>query len=182
MASNEVKDSNSSSQALRTPRPFSGTQLRPSYSETELGTPSGEVVFNYRRQDHGREEDQVYLPPGRKSPRMSLSEENPEGPRKTPGSGRMGMLEEMLASVGNLRGELERQMTTLTKSNRETTRSMDVPGLTGTAPGIGGGESPVRQRVVGHVGWGNSSHTEGIRRGFQIIIVMSRFQRLWEPG
>ena len=92
---------NSSLRALQTPRPFSGTQLRQSYSATELGTPSGEIVFNFRRQDHGRDqEDQADLPLGGNSPRLPFIRDHSE-PEKTVHSGRMGMLNDILASVGN---------------------------------------------------------------------------------
>ena len=56
----------------QTARPFLGTQLRQSCSATELGTPSGEVVFNFRRQGH-RREDQADLPLGGNSPKLSFT-------------------------------------------------------------------------------------------------------------
>ena len=83
MISGEQHDSGSSSGAPRTPRPFLGTQLRSSYSATELGTPSGEIVFNFRRQDHGRtQEDQADLTLGGESPRLPFTGDHSE-PGKT---------------------------------------------------------------------------------------------------
>lgn len=153
MISEEVQDSGSSSGTSRTPRPFSGTQLRPSYSAVELGTPSGEVIFNFRRQDHGRaHEDQANLTLGGESPRLPFTGDHSE-PGKTTRSDRMGVLTEMLASVGNLRGDIMKEMATLTQgSGRETTRSTEVQGPAGQDPGTGEITmgSPSRTRVVGH--------------------------------
>ena len=146
------------SDVSRTPRPILGTQLRPSYSAAELGTPSGEVEFNFGRQDHGRvKEDQVDLLLGRNSPKLPFTGDHSE-PKKTVYSDRMGMSKGMLASVGNLRGDTEKEMATLTRGScRETTRSTEVQRLAG--PNLGTGEltmgSPGRARVVGHAGSGS---------------------------
>ena len=152
MISREQQDSDSNSGASRTPRPFSGTQLRSSYSATELGTPSGEVVFNFRRQDQRRtQEDQAELTLGGESPRLPFTGDHSE-PGKTARSDRLGVLTEMLASVGNLRGDIMKEMATQTRGScRETTRSTEVQGPAGQDPGTGEiTGSPRRTRVVDH--------------------------------
>lgn len=58
-----------SSSSMQTPRLISGTQPRPSYSVAELGTPSGEVVFNFGRRGL---EDQANLPLGGSHPGCQL--------------------------------------------------------------------------------------------------------------
>ena len=142
----------------RTPRPILGTQLRLSYSAAELGTPSGEVEFDFGCEDHGRvKEDQVDLLLGRNSPKLPFTGDHSE-PKKTVYSDRMGMSKGMLASVGNLRGDTEMEMATLTRGScRETTRSTEVQRLAG--PNLVTGEltmgSPGRARVVGHAGSGS---------------------------
>ena len=99
MMSNEEAQNTSSLRVLQTPRTFSGTHLRQSYSATELKTTSGEVVFNFRHKDHGRDkEDQVDLPLGENSPSLPFTRDHSE-PEKTVYSGRMGMLNDMLAFV-----------------------------------------------------------------------------------
>ena len=64
----------------------------------------------------------------------------------------------MLASVGSLGGDIEKEMATLTRGScRETTRSTEVQRLAG--PNLGTGEltmgSPGRARLVGHAGSGS---------------------------
>ena len=66
----------------QTARPFLGTKLRQSCSATKLGTPSGEVVFNFRRQGH-RREDQADLPLGRNSSKLSFTRGETSEPEKT---------------------------------------------------------------------------------------------------
>lgn len=70
------------------------------------GTPSEEVVFNLRRRGQRREQDQADLPLGGNPPRLSFTRGGTSEPGKTVHSDRMGMLEKMLASVGDLRGIL----------------------------------------------------------------------------
>ena len=143
------------SDVSRTPIPILGTQLRPSYSIAELGRPSGEVEFNFGRQDHGRvKEDQVDLLLGRNSPKLPFTGDH-SAPKKTVYSDRKGMPKDMLAFMGNLRGDTEKEMANLTQGTcRETTRSTKVQRLADL--NLDTGEltmgSPGRARVVGHAG------------------------------
>ena len=100
----------------QTARPFLGTQLCQSCSATELGTPSGEVVFNFRKPGHRR--DQADLPHGGNSPKLSFTRGETSEPEKTVHSDRMGKLEKMLGSVGNLWEERVQEMTTVTRGSR----------------------------------------------------------------
>lgn len=142
-----------SSTSVQTPRPVSGTQPRLSYSLAELGTPSGEVVFNFGRQTQGDiVEGQEVLPLGGKSPRLSSAEEA-LGSRKSPWSHRIGVLKEMLASAGTLKENIITEMATLMGGSRR---------LATRYVGVGDGEnqpirgekssSPIMSRVAGHAG------------------------------
>ena len=144
-------------------RPFSGTQLRQSCSATELGTPSGEVILNLRRQRQRREQDQADLPLGGNPPMLSFIRGGSSEPEKTVHSDRMGMLEKMLASVGDLRGEIEREMTTLTRGSRcDTARSAGVQVLAGPNRGTAEERDSGAARVVGHTG--SRSRSPGLFR------------------
>ena len=113
MASNKDLDPQTSSSS-QTPRSGLGTQPRQCYSARELGTPSGEVIFNFSRRNEGQnEEDQANLPLGGKSSGESSAREASRGFGKSPWSNRMGRLSDMLDSVGSLRNEIAGQMTTL---------------------------------------------------------------------
>ena len=168
MASEEMQNNphNTSLRLGQTPRPFSGTQPRQSYSATELGTPSGEVVFNFRRPiqrtETREQQDQADLPLGGNSPMSPFTRDHPE-PKKTVHSDRMGKLREMLASVGDLRGEIEKEMTTLTRgSGCDTTRSGEAQGLAGPNWGA---EYSERTRAAGHTRSRSRSPARCVRRG-----------------
>lgn len=147
-----------SSNAIQTPRPRSGTQPRQSYSLAELGTPSGEVVFNFGRRNHGDvAEAQVDLPLGRNSPRLPSTREVWERSGKTPWSSRLGTLQEMLESVGTLRNEIVAEMATSTAGSSRETSTRSVAVGEGCRQPTGGDKtswtsSPSRRRVVGHAG------------------------------
>ena len=146
----------------QTARPFLGTQLRQSCSATELGTPSGEVVFNFRRQGH-RREDQADLPLGGNSPKLSFTRGETSEPEKTVHSDRMSKLEKMLGSVGDLREEIEREMTTLTRgSRRDTARSAEVQVMAGPNWGTAEERDSGVARVAGHAG--SRSRSPGLFR------------------
>lgn len=78
----------------------------------------------------------------------------------------MGILKGMLASVGNLKSDIVKEMASLTHgSSHESTRSTEVQGLAG--PSSGAGEvtlgSPRRERVGGsHARSGNPDRIENI--------------------
>ena len=114
--------------------------------------------FNFGRQDHSRvKKDRADLLLGRNSPKLPFTGDHSD-PKKTVYSDRMGMPKDMLMYVGNLRGDTEKEMATLTREScRETTRSAEVQRLTG--PNLGTDEltmgSPGRAQVVGHAGSGS---------------------------
>lgn len=127
MTSEEIRILDSKLGAIRTTRQLPGTQLRRSYSATELGTLSGEVVLNFRRQEQAKEqEDHVSLPLGGNPPRLPFTRDRSE-PRKAVRSARMDMVSKMLASVGTLRSAIMQEMATLNRGScRETSRDTEV--------------------------------------------------------